>query len=181
MKGRLADEIRGLVLLLSGKSVELLLKPPLPVLLQLFKHLQPFGGFLVNAFLLRPLPSLLLIIGLDDASSLNDAAPVKVLVADCSLVILFAHSRERPALLIEMIHIHAACDYVAVTGAMSVVVRGVRLPPQLMHVRGLLFNGTPLNLVKHIFSLGPSVSDTSLVRIFSTLCQIHVISRLNEM
>jgi hypothetical protein len=168
VKGRLADEIRGLVLLLSGKPFELLLKPPLPVLLQLFKHLQPFGGLFVDVVLLRPLPSLLFIIGLDYISSVNDAASVKMLVADCSLVILFAHSREGSALLIEMIHIHAPCDYVAVAGAMSVVVRGVRLSPQLMHVRGLLSNGTPLNLVQHIFCLGPSVSDSSLVRFFST-------------
>ena len=168
MKGRLADEIRGLVLLLSGKPFELLLKPPLPVLLQLFKHLQPFGGLFVDVVLLRPLPSLLFIIGLDYISSVNDAASVKMLVADCSLVILFAHSREGSALLIEMIHIHAPCDYVAVSGAMSVVVRGVRLPPQLMHVRRLLSNGTPLNLVQHIFSLGASVPDSSLVRLFST-------------
>ena len=167
MKGRLADEIRGLVFLLSGKPFELLLKPPLPVLLQLFKHLQPFGGLFVDVVLLRPLPSLLFIIGLDYISSVNDAASVKMLVADCRLVILFAHPRERSALLIEMIHIHAPCDYVAVAGAMSVVVRGIRLSPQLMHVRRLVSNGPPLNLVQHIFSLGASVPDSSLVRLFS--------------
>jgi hypothetical protein len=134
VKGRLADEIRGLVQLLSGKSVELLFKPPLPVLLQLFKHLQPFGGLLVYVFLLRPLPSLLLIKGLDDASNINDTASVKMLVAYGCLLIFFIQSRERSALLIEIIHIHAPCDYVAVARAMSVVVRGVRFSSQLLHV-----------------------------------------------
>jgi hypothetical protein len=129
-----------------------LFKPPLPVLLQLFKYLQPFGGLLVDVFLLRPLPSLLLIKGLDDASNINDSASVKMLVAYGRLLIFFSQSRERSALLIEIIDIHAPCDNIAVARAMSVVVRGVRLSSQLLHVRGLLTNSIPLNLVQHTFS-----------------------------
>jgi hypothetical protein len=130
-----------------------LFKPPLPVLLQLFKHLQPFCRLLVDVFLLRPLPSLLLIKGLDDASNINNKASVKMLVAYGRLLIFFSQSRERSALLIEIIDIHAPCDNIAVARAMSVVVRGVRLSSQLLHVRRLLLtNGIPLNLVQHTFS-----------------------------
>jgi hypothetical protein len=75
-----------------------------------------------------------------------------MLVAYGRLLIFFSQSRERSALLIEIIDIHAPCDNIAVARAMSVVVRGVRLSSQLLHVRGLLTNGIPLNLVQQTFS-----------------------------
>jgi len=153
--------MRCLILLLAREALKLEFKLPLPLLLELFEHLQPLCRLLVYLILLLPLSLLLFFIGLDNAPSIYYSSLMQVDVGVVSLLLFLRHPWEGSPLLVEMIYINASSHDIGVSCPMSVIVSWIRFTSQLLHVRWLLDGSVPLNLFEYFTIFPTSVSYNS--------------------